>query len=190
MDNLKKEWKGILSASVFLIVLCLVVTLAVSASNSATEDRIAMQQERARAQAMHSLLPAYRYEWGFGDDIIFSGPSVYRALAQDGEVLGHIFISSAFGWGGSVQVMTAIQDGQVLSIAILDAAGETPGLGQNILRESFTDQFRGISGAPELVRGATSEANQIQALTGATVSAKAVVDAVADAMEIYEAFVR
>ena len=182
MDKLKKEWKSILSASVFLVVLCIVVTLAVSASHSATEDRIAMQQERARAQAMYSLLPAYRY-----DEVFMHGASSYMALAEDGEVLGFIFISDTFGWGGPVQVMTAIQDRKVLAIAILDAAGETPGLGQNILRESFTDQFRNIVGTPELVRGAPTEANHIQALTGATASAKAVVDAVTTALEIYEA---
>ncbi|GAG30217.1 unnamed protein product, partial [marine sediment metagenome] len=54
----------------------------------------------------------------------------------------------------------------------------TPGLGAKITSEPFRDQFKELLVLPfvELVKGETKESNQIQAITGATISSQAVVD--------------
>ena len=66
-------------------------------------------------------------------------------------------------------VMTAIDpELSIIGIKILDASGETPGLGQNVTKESFYGQFKG-------------KGNKINAVTGASISSKAVTDAVNEA---------
>jgi electron transport complex protein RnfG len=56
---------------------------------------------------------------------------------------------------------------------------ETPGLGAEIDGEKFVSQFRGLATRPPIsyVKGKAPEKdNEVQAITGATISSKAVVD--------------
>ena len=58
---------------------------------------------------------------------------------------------------------------------------ETPGLGTKIAEEKFTGQFKGLSIEPKIayVKNKKPEKpNEIQAVTGATISSRAVVNAV------------
>ena len=70
-------------------------------------------------------------------------------------------------------------------IRILDVSNETPGLGQNTANKSFTSQFKGKSFGITVVKGsADSKKNEINAVTGATISSKAVTKAVNKAIDI------
>ncbi len=63
-------------------------------------------------------------------------------------------------------------------IQILESV-ETPGLGAKITSKSFGEQFKNLVIIPliELIKGKKAEKpNQIQAITGATISSQAVVD--------------
>ena len=66
---------------------------------------------------------------------------------------------------------------KIYGIEILDSQ-ETPGLGQEITSAPFRRQFKGLSARPAItyVKGKPRSApNQIEAITGATISSKAVV---------------
>lgn len=87
--------------------------------------------------------------------------------------------------------MTAITaTGQVAGIEILDASQETPGLGQNVTRKDFTEQFREITAAPAVTKNTPAAADEIQAVTGATRSSNAVAAAVTKALALYDAFAK
>ena len=132
---------------------------------------------------MELLIDADSFEpnsFGEGDDKF----DFNIAKKENGDVLGYIFVTSARGYGGDISVMTAIGvDGKIIEISILDATNETPGLGQNVTKESFYSQYKEKSGDVTVVKnGADSSANQINAWTGATISSKAVNTAVKTAM--------
>ena len=186
MGKLKGEGNAIIKTTCFLLVLCFIVTLAVAGTNALTAERIAEQERLARSAAMERLLPAAYYvpvlENETGQGIVYQATTG----AQQGESLGYIIITAGRGYGGPVRVMTAITQGTVVAIEIIDASGETPGLGQNVLRPSFIEQFSGVASPPVLTRGVPANADEIQSLTGATLSADAVVSAVGQAMELYE----
>ena len=62
--------------------------------------------------------------------------------------------------------------------------GETPGLGANSTKPEFRDRFIGKAG--ELVVNKTSNDGQnVQAITAATITSKAVVAAVNDALSVF-----
>ena len=84
--------------------------------------------------------------------------------------------------------MTAVTtDGIIKAIEILDVSGETPGLGQNAKNESFYSQYAGKkSGVILKKNGAVSENNEVDAVTGATITSTAVTGAVNEAMEQFE----
>lgn len=175
--------KAIVSATLCLLVICFVVTFAIAGTNAAFEDRIAQQELASTQEAMGELLEADDYELFTADD----GSDAYRAIDSSGDTLGYIFITSAHGYGSAISVMTAISDGEILAINILDCSDETPGLGQNVTNEDFLDQFAGLTSAPEVTKETPTADNEIQALTGATKSSRGVTGAVDAAYELYEA---
>ena len=137
---------------------------------------------------MSNLIKADEFE-----TISFNGKENFEfnaAKSKTGETLGYIFITSEKGYGGEVSVMTAIgTDGKIVNVAILDASGETPGLGQNLTKENFYSQFSGKSGATEVVKnGADSAKNEVNAVTGATISSRAVKNAVNKALSQYSEY--
>ena len=88
-----------------------------------------------------------------------------------------MFTAGAKGYGGTVSVMVGIgTDGAITGLEILSHA-ETPGLGANAVKPDFKDRFIGKSG--ELTVDKTSnEGQNVQAITAATITSKAVVSAV------------
>lgn len=180
MDKLKGQMPAIFKATCFLLALSMVVTLAVAGTHALTADRIAQQAIIARNSAMERVLPAHDYH------LVHEEPLIFRGEGAGGETLGYVFVTQANGYGGAVVVMTAIVDGVVTQIEVIDATAETPGLGQIVTQEHFTGRFIGLTDKPTLVRGIVDGENQVASITGSTVSAAAVVEAVGVAMAYYE----
>ena len=116
----------------------------------------------------------------------------YNIVKKDGKIIGYIFKTSAKGYGGEIQVMTAVKpDASVAAVEILDASGETPGLGQNVTEEYFYSQYNGRPHDIVVVKGGNADKakNEIDAVTGATISSKAVTEAVNTAIEYATAII-
>lgn len=102
------------------------------------------------------------------------------AKATDGsELLGYVVKSSSNGFGGAMEVMVGVdQAGQLTGIR-LGNNSETPGLGDNAKKPDFYEQFPGKNILTGIgVNKGEPGANEIQAMTGATVTSRAVVEAV------------
>lgn len=184
LEFLKANKDDILKPVAVLLAICIVIPLALSLTNKLTVSRIAALEEENEQKAMELLIDADSFEGAsFGE-----GDSKFHfniAKSESGEVLGYIFVTAAKGYGGDVSVMTAIgTDGKIIEISILDATNETPGLGQNVTKESFYSQYKEKSADVTVVKnGADSSANEINAWTGATISSRAVNTAVNAAMD-------
>jgi len=183
MTKLKGKSAELLRSTLVLFATCLLVTLAVAVTNSAFEDRIAQQNADSAAESMQNILPADSYEAVLTDD---SGEAIaYSALDASGGIVGYIMITEANGYGGAVSVMTGIMDGEIVAVEVLDVSDETPGLGQNATSKDFTNQFAGLTDTPGLVKSNAAE-SEVQALTGATITSRAVVASIAEAFALYE----
>ena len=117
---------------------------------------------------------------------------VYEAVDGSGAVLGYAFKAKAGGYGG--QVVTALgiesETHQLSGIKVIGHE-ETPGIGNKIEEESFTDTFkeRDIEGGI-VATGSPAADNEVQSISGATVSTKAVVGGVNKAIDAYKAFLQ
>ncbi len=102
---------------------------------------------------------------------------------HDGVYAGTAFTAQAEGYGGSITVMVGLDaDDRVHAIRILSQL-ETPGLGANIEQPRFLNQFAGRDATqPPSVR---QDNGDIQAVTAATISSRAVTDAVAKGLQAY-----
>ncbi len=180
--------KSIINAALCLVVICLVVTGAVAGTRYAFSDEINRQEQEQQQTTMAKLLKAADYQ-PLTKETDHRG-QFYQALKEQNTV-GYIAMTAAYGYGSDVSVMTAVNtDGEVVGIEILDASQETPGLGQNVTRTDFTDQFRNLTAAPTVTKNAPAAANEIQAVTGATRSSNAVAFAVTQALALYDTFAK
>ncbi len=165
-----------------LTVICIIISSALSLTNSLTVDRIAAINLENKNKEMSALLPADNYlEVHFKSETVKNDTnfSIYKALNGE-ELEGYIVTTSAKGYGGEIVVMTAFDNANIIkAISILNADNETPGLGQNVKTEEFTSQFKGVIGKAEVVKTAPDKSSgEIKAVTGATISSKGTVNAV------------
>lgn len=186
---LKNNKDDILKPIIVLFSICIIITLALSLTNALTKNTIDNLQKAKEKETMSNLIDADKFKiYTFeGKDETFD----FRAAIKDGEIKGYIFVTSAKGYGGDVSVMTAIGiDGKVIEVSILDASNETPGLGQNVTKESFYSQFKGKTKDIGVVKsGIATKANEINAVTGASISSKAVRTAVDKALSQFEEYI-
>lgn len=186
MADSNNIYKDIIKPVCVLLAICVIIPLALSLTNKVTADKIAELEEKNSRETMANLIEADEFNENELED---GGESFnYYIAVKDGETVGFIFKTAEKGYGGDVSVMTAVNpDGTVKSVAILDVSNETPGLGQNAAKESFYTQYEGKkSGISLLKNGADSEKNEVNAVTGATITSTAVNKAVNTALEQFE----
>ena len=182
IEAIKKNREDIIKPVGVLLAICIIIPLALSVTNKVTAKKIAELEKENSKKNMQGLVSADDFEK------CSDGGIEYYAAVKGGETAAYIFTESAKGYGGDVSVMTAVKpDGTVAGVAILDVSGETPGLGQNAAKESFYSQYAGLKkGVSLLKNGAKAENNEVDAVTGATITSTAVTRAVNAALDDFE----
>lgn len=108
---------------------------------------------------------------GYSDTI----GDIQNALDANGNSLGYVItVTAKDGSQGSITFSVGIKnDGTVNGYSITDIA-ETPGLGMKAQDESFYSQFQNkVVDKFEVVKSAPTADNQIEAITGSTITSKA-----------------
>ncbi len=113
---------------------------------------------------------------------------IFKGLTAGGNLVGYAFIAEGPGFQAKIKMMVGLnfQFKKLLGMKVLDQL-ETPGLGNKIVEDKFTDQFQGLAFTPKieyLKNKKPEKDNQIQAITGATISSKAVVTAINNRLEV------
>lgn len=179
---IKNNKDDIIKPVAVLLAICIIIPLALSVTNKITAEKIARLETENSNKIMALLVKAESYKRCETNGI------VYYAAVNGGNTAAYIFTESAKGYGGDVSVMTAVNtDGTVSGTAILDVSNETPGLGQNAAKEGFYSQFKRLKkGISLLKNGADGEKNEINAVTGATITSAAVTRAVNAALDDFD----
>ncbi len=182
--------KAILIPTVSLFIICLCATFLLGLVNGVTEEKIA---QNAVETEMNSRKIVMAQADSFGEkvegDYTYEGvaaPYSYaEALDANGNVIGYIFVTQSSGYGGAISTMTGVDtEGKVTGVEFLQI-NETVGLGMNATKDSFKDQFKGLSGIIGVNKNESTE-TEIKALTGATITSKAAAKGVNIALDIYE----
>ncbi|MBE6827840.1 MAG: RnfABCDGE type electron transport complex subunit G [Ruminococcaceae bacterium] len=184
MKNSKIREIVIPTLSLFLI--CLVATALLGFTNRITEPRIkqlaAETEQKTKAEVLStadSFSEAKTLEYDGREYTYYEG-------TKDGSLAGYVFSTSAKGYGGDISVMVGVDaEGSVTGVSILEIS-ETAGLGMNAKNESFRNQFAGKNSEISVIKNGTPSDNEIQALTGATITSKAMTKAVNTALELYK----
>jgi len=171
-----------------LLLITGIAGLLLGGAFEITKAPIAASIEANRQAAMKEILPLAD-KFSKADVKIKSGEKVSEVNIglKGSEIIGYAIKVSPKGYGGPLEIMVGISNvGKVTGIKIL-AHTETPGLGANAPQPKFSDQYKNksIKEKLEVVKITPSKENQIQAITGATITSKAVTLGVNDAIAFY-----
>ncbi len=170
--------------TLILCAICLVATLLLALTNDVTAPIIEELAVQTEQDARKMVLPsAESFEQGEALTLNDIQYDCYKGVTG-GSTAGYVFTTTAKGYGGDLKVMTGIDnEGKVTGVEILEIS-ETAGLGMNASKEEFRNQYIGKSGEVYVSKDKSGD-NSIDALTGATITSRAVTRAVNDALELY-----
>jgi electron transport complex protein RnfG len=147
-----------------LALICVIAGASLAVVNSLTKSKILAQAQAEEAGGLKEVLPqADKFEpVKSGEDIIY-----YKALDKDGKLIGVAFKASGQGYSSPVETIAGmLKDGTITAIKVI-SQNETPGLGARVTEPEFTSRFAN-----------KKDLNEVEAITGATISSKAVIDSV------------
>lgn len=164
-----------------LTAISAVCAAVLAVVNSVTKERIANIATLKANNAARAVLPATVKVIAPREDPADASLTAFIGYADDAktQIAGYAVPGlTAKGYGGNIRLMVGLNpDRTVISYQVL-AAAETPGLGSNLSTPAFIARFKD---QPASTVAVTKDGGKIEALTSATITSRAVCDAVADA---------
>jgi Na+-translocating ferredoxin:NAD+ oxidoreductase subunit G len=165
-----KGGSGIAPVALNLALASLIAGGIVAAAYSATAPRILENRKTLKEEAMRRLVTAATVFDAGGDE------GRYEARSDRG-VEGYIVPVEGRGYGGTMKMIAAVgPDGALLGFELL-SHNETPGLGDRAAESSFRDRFKGRRHGQFQIT-TTGESGKIDAISGATITSRAVAEAI------------
>ena len=169
MKNVKADF---VMPIVVLMLICLVMSGLLAATNFITEPIISAGDAQRAEQARIDALPAAD---GF-TKLDYTAPEG-STVSEVTNGAGYVFMLKTTGYGakGSLQIICSIDaDGKIVNTATL-GHDETPGLGTKVTEAAFAGQFSGVD----------ASMSGVDTISGATISSSAYVRAIADAFAAF-----
>jgi electron transport complex protein RnfG len=167
--------KDILKITVNLAVIYIAGGLILALVHAGTSPIRYHNKIVAEEKALKSLLPDADKIEKLGDWKIHEKDAKYFVARKGDATIGYIVQSYGKGYSSYINTLIAVdRDFRVMKVKILDQK-ETPGLGDEIEADSFTDLLKGKD-ADHLKVLKTETTEYVQAITGATISSRAVTD--------------
>jgi electron transport complex protein RnfG len=141
-----------------------------------TSSRIIAQAQAEEEAGLKEVVPQ-----GAHFEAVKSGEKTlyYKAHDKEGRLIGVAFKALAKGYSSDIETLVGmLPDGTILAIKILNQ-NETPGLGSRVAEPEFRAQFKN-----------KKDVSTIQAITGATISSRAVIDSVQKKAEEVKALIK
>ncbi|NLF33137.1 MAG: FMN-binding protein [Planctomycetes bacterium] len=156
-----------------VLLLGLVCGLALAGVDTWLGPQIANNQRLARQKAAAEVLGGTKAEL-----ITVNDAEVFEVTDKDGRLVGWAVPASGPGYGDTIRLIVGIAaDGSRLTDFQVIYNQETPGLGNKIVEPAFRGRFKDKDPSVPLKAVQKPQADdEIQALTGATISSQAVAD--------------
>lgn len=180
--KLKRNVGELLRIAFSLLIICTVVSAVVSTVYAFTHEKYLQNLLEQKQNAISSLFDGAQVEC---EPLPTEGTQVeelYRVLSN-GSIVGYCANVKSSGFGGDINMMIAISpDGSMRGVKIVSMS-ETPGLGSRTGEEEYLSQyanqtFYGSHNHEPLVLG-----EDIDAISGATISSRAVLSGVNTALD-------
>jgi len=148
-----------------------------------SQPKIIANQIKETDAAIYQVLPETKsYKKITKDELTY-----FECFDNTKARIGTAILCKGNGYQGEIKLMVGVNAdfSKFTGLIVLEQL-ETPGLGAKIVEAKFQEQFRGLATKPpiEYVKGVVPEEdNEIQAITGATISSRAVVEIINKTVE-------
>ena len=207
-DSNKTLWERIPKPVVALTIITVVAGFALSGVYTVTKDTIEAQKEESARMAYRVVVPDAE---GFDTDEkaeaalrelnggVYGNTfgrckinAAYIGRNADGGVAGYIVsVTSADGFDGDITLAVGWNGDGIMQGISFTELSETPGMGMRADEDLFKNQFSGRSAYPfKLTKSSDTADNEISAISGATITSTAVVNAVNAASDFYTAYLK
>ncbi len=155
-----------------LALICLVAAGLLAAVNALTRPKIAAQAQLEEQAALKEVMPSAAKFIEVKPD---ANPDAsneilyYKALDNKDKLIGFVFKASGKGYSSVIETLAGIFLDEKISAIKVISANETPGSGDRVTKNKFRDQFNNQN---------SLDLSGVQAITGATISSRAVIDSV------------
>lgn len=192
--NQTDEQKSMIKNTLILTVITLLAGLMLGFVYELTKEPIRIQQEKAVQEACNAVFPNaidegisfvksdYSVSAERQDEFSQNGVtvgSVFEAKKADGTLAGYVIqTTSSEGYGGNIVLYCGITTEGVLNAVSILEISETPGLGMNAEKVLIPQLVnKKVDQIVYTKTGSTSE-EEIDAISGATITTRAVTNAV------------
>jgi electron transport complex protein RnfG len=169
-----------------LMVIYLIGGILLAVMYAYTAPVIFKNAIKGKQEALEKIMPQADAIEKLGEWTIHEHAADYYVAKKDAVACGYLIESYGKGYSGYIHVLLATDTALAIQKINILSHTETPGLGDEIETAWFRNQFvKKGAAAMKVIKGQTNE--NIQAISGATISTKAVTeDAAKKALEFLE----
>ena len=183
-------------------IICLIIAGILALVNVATKDTIAQAETKAKVEAIKEIVPAFdNNPYEEQDTVALESeprPLIVYPATQGGQPVGYaIETYTDAGFAGHIDIMVGFDmQSQIVGFKVLKHE-ETPGLGAKI-QEWFTSpapsadlirDVRGLDMSQASPLKVSKDGGKVDAITAATISSRAFIDALERAYRVYQSVV-
>lgn len=151
---------------IFITIIVLISISLLAFTDNITDEKREWQREQRVMKMLSDMFPDMsRY------DLVEDIYVVY----EDSDTIGYAYIAQGKGYGGYIDILVGLEDENTIKGINIIKHSESPGLGARIIEDEYRDQYIDLDITETEM---TFDGGQIDSITGATISSKAVADAV------------
>lgn len=176
----------ILKLGAVLFIITAVTGLILGGVYTMTLEPISAAKQKEKMAALAETLPEASDFQALESQPDNSSIKEVNKGSANGDTVGYNITVTPKGYGGLIEIVAGIDNkGKLIGIKILSHT-ETPGLGAKAAEPAFSDQFE-QKNVDRLVitKNKPAAENEIQAISGATITSKAVAEGVNTALEYW-----
>ena len=181
--------KHIIKPALSLFAIAAIATALLSLVRDITLEPIAAQRKKTQENTMKAVFPEAS---DFKEIDTQKSGSIVRVFEgiRGSELIGYVIELSPTGYSGNIDMMVGVSKikSEITGMRILRHS-ETPGLGALAVKESFYRKYNNRKLVPLKVVIASPGENDIEAITSATITTRAVTNAVNEAIEWYNSVI-
>jgi electron transport complex protein RnfG len=151
---------------VFITIIVLISISLLAFTDNITEDKRIEQREQRVTEMLSGM---------FNDMDRYDQVDEIYVIYEDTDIIGYAYVAQGKGYGGYIDILVGLEDEDTIKGINIIKHSESPGLGARIIEDEYRDQYSGL----EITNSEMSfDGGDIDSITGATISSKAVADAV------------
>jgi len=160
--------KEMVRYGLILAMICVIAAGLLATVNKLTGPRIIAAAQSEEQSALKEVMPQAAKFIAVKPDAN-NETLYYKAIDGQDKLIGFVFRASGKGYSSVIETLAGIFLDEKISAIKIISVNETPGLGMRVTEKKFTEQF---------CQQDSLTLSGVQAITGATISSRAVMDSV------------